>query len=247
MTLPPVSSAYGAGPSSSHYNSSPTNMSSATAGPSSFGGPQQMHMNPGLGYGNHIPMSQPVSAHHYPMPPSSAPMSMSQASGGRPHGYSPRIPGGYPSMSPAMGTFSPVSPSMAYPQPPSTAGSTSSFPPSFPPSRLETASEFKKRRTNSGSTSSWDGYALSRPGVSSSSTDKKDDDEQPWGMPQEQYKALNPRDKKQVRNRIGARRFRAKRKGECFPECPGICPGICPSCLSIAGIASLASTKVTLP
>lgn len=39
--------------------------------------------------------------------------------------------------------------------------------------------------------------------------------EQPWGMPQEEYKALNPRDKKQVRNRIGARRFRAKRKGEC--------------------------------
>lgn len=36
---------------------------------------------------------------------------------------------------------------------------------------------------------------------------------QPWGMPQEEYKALNPRDKKQVRNRIGARRFRAKRKG----------------------------------
>ncbi|ORX38212.1 hypothetical protein BD324DRAFT_620003 [Kockovaella imperatae] len=37
-------------------------------------------------------------------------------------------------------------------------------------------------------------------------------EEQPWGMPQDQYKALNPRDKKQVRNRIGARRFRAKRK-----------------------------------
>ena len=39
-------------------------------------------------------------------------------------------------------------------------------------------------------------------------------EEQPWGMPQDQYKALNPRDKKQVRNRIGARRFRAKRKGK---------------------------------
>lgn len=38
-------------------------------------------------------------------------------------------------------------------------------------------------------------------------------------MPQDQYKALNPRDKKQVRNRIGARRFRAKRKGEsCFSQ-----------------------------
>lgn len=35
-------------------------------------------------------------------------------------------------------------------------------------------------------------------------------------MPQDEYRALNPRDKKQVRNRIGARRFRAKRKGECL-------------------------------
>lgn len=222
MTLPPVSSAYGAGAGpSSHYSSSPTTMSSATAGPSSMGGQtQSMHMgNPGLGYGSHIPVSQPVSAYHYPVPPSSAPMSMSQASSGRPHGYSPRIPGGYPSMSPAMNTFSPVSPSMAYPQPPSTAGSTSSFPPSMPQSRFEPASEFKKRRTNSGSTTSWEGYALSRPGVSSGGTDKRDDDDQPWGMPQEQYKALNPRDKKQVRNRIGARRFRAKRKGELVCRC----------------------------
>lgn len=85
----------------------------------------------------------------------------------------------------------------------------------MPQSRFEPTSEFKKRRTNSGSTTSWEGYALSRPGVSSGGTDKRDDEDQPWGMPQEQYKALNPLDKKQVRNRIGARRFRAKRKGEC--------------------------------
>lgn len=42
----------------------------------------------------------------------------------------------------------------------------------------------------------------------------KHDGDQPWGMPQDEYKKLNPRDKKQVRNRIGARRFRAKRKGQ---------------------------------
>lgn len=41
---------------------------------------------------------------------------------------------------------------------------------------------------------------------------KYEKDPQPWGMPQEEYKKLNPKDKKQVRNRIGARRFRAKRK-----------------------------------
>jgi len=26
-------------------------------------------------------------------------------------------------------------------------------------------------------------------------------EDQPWGMPQDEYKALNPKDKKQVRNR----------------------------------------------
>ncbi len=31
--------------------------------------------------------------------------------------------------------------------------------------------------------------------------DREEGDEQPWGMPQDEYKALNPRDKKQVRNR----------------------------------------------
>lgn len=73
----------------------------------------------------------------------------------------------------------------------------------------------KKRRANSAG-SSWEGSgALSA--ATTATTDPKDrgdSDQQPWGMPQDQYKALNPRDKKQVRNRIGARRFRAKRKGE---------------------------------
>lgn len=72
---------------------------------------------------------------------------------------------------------------------------------------LRNGSGSNKRRSGSeegaGSNESWD--------------DDKDEKglggTQPWGMPQDQYKALNPRDKKQVRNRIGARRFRAKRKG----------------------------------
>jgi hypothetical protein len=37
-----------------------------------------------------------------------------------------------------------------------------------------------------------------------------------WGMPIEKYRALTPAQKKQVRNIIGARRFRDKRKGECL-------------------------------
>lgn len=66
-----------------------------------------------------------------------------------------------------------------------------------------------KRRSGSeegGSNESWDESEM-RDG-------KGNGGEQPWGMPQDEYKALNPRDKKQVRNRIGARRFRAKRKGK---------------------------------
>ncbi|KLT38794.1 hypothetical protein CC85DRAFT_305655 [Cutaneotrichosporon oleaginosum] len=126
------------------------------------------------------------------------------------HGYSPRIPGGYPAASPGMTTLSPLSPSnhLTY------AGTSSST--SFPPGMHQAHAKMenplnKKRRTNSAG-SSWEGSgALSA--TTTATNDGKDGDEtQPWGMPQEQYKALNPRDKKQVRNRIGARRFRAKRK-----------------------------------
>ena len=35
-----------------------------------------------------------------------------------------------------------------------------------------------------------------------------------WGMKVEDYRALSARERKRVRNRISARTFRAKRKGE---------------------------------
>lgn len=38
-----------------------------------------------------------------------------------------------------------------------------------------------------------------------------------WGMPTEQYRALSARERKRVRNRISARTFRARRKGEQVP------------------------------
>ncbi len=41
------------------------------------------------------------------------------------------------------------------------------------------------------------------------------DPTQPWGMPQAQYKALSSTRKKQIRNKVGAKKFRAKRKGGC--------------------------------
>lgn len=213
--LPPVSASYG----SSYHGSSPSGVGLGSQGGAGSGNSSApMHMTPpSMGYSSHVPMSSQLGPYHYPV--QSSPATMSALPPGRqtqPHGYSPRIAGGYPTASPGMSTLSPLSPSnhMAY-QVSSGSTSASSFPPSVPPphSKVELPSmqESKKRRTNSGSTTSWDDMG------------HKDDEEQPWGMPQDQYKALNPRDKKQVRNRIGARRFRAKRKGECFFVLSGSC------------------------
>lgn len=191
-------------------------MPASTAGPSAAQGPSgpPMHMTP-MSYSSHVPASQPMGGYHYPVQPSPATMSSlpPAARPPQPHAYSPRIPGGYPTASPGMTTLSPLSPSnhLTYAGP----SSSTSFPPGVhhPHAKLETPLD-KKRRTNSAG-SSWEGSgALSA--ATTATTDPKDRDEiQPWGMPQDQYKALNPRDKKQVRNRIGARRFRAKRKGKC--------------------------------
>lgn len=205
LTLPPVSATYSGGPGGYHGSSPSTApMSSTSSAPTSAGLSQ--HLPPSMVYSNHgmSVSSQPMSAYHYPLQSSPASMSAFPPSTARPHGYSPRMSGGYPSASPGMTTLSPLSPSthMQY-QPPSSSGTSSSFP-SVPPSHSKMdMSDLRKqaRRTHSASgSSSWDDR-------------KEGDDDQPWGMPQEQYKALNPKDKKQVRNRIGARRFRAKRKG----------------------------------
>ncbi|WOO77100.1 uncharacterized protein LOC62_01G000690 [Vanrija pseudolonga] len=201
--LPPVSASYG----SSYHGSSPSGVGLSQSGAGTGNSSAPMHMTPpSMGYSSHVPMSSQLGPYHYPV--QNSPATMSALPPGRqtqPHGYSPRIAGGYPTASPGMSTLSPLSPSnhMAY-QVSSGSTSASSFPPSVPPPHtkveLPSMQESKKRRTNSGSTTSWDDMG------------HKDDEEQPWGMPQDQYKALNPRDKKQVRNRIGARRFRAKRK-----------------------------------
>ncbi|RSH88540.1 uncharacterized protein EHS24_001085 [Apiotrichum porosum] len=205
VTLPPVSGSY---PGSSYHGSSSSavGMGSSGGGPAGGNPSTSMHMAPGMPYSGHMGgVSQPIGAYHYPLQSSPATMSALPAGrSGQPHGYSPRIPSGYPSASPGMNPLSPLSPSthVAYPPHSSASTSASSYPPSVPPPHSKVdlpGHHMKKRRTNSGSGDSW-------------ADENKDDEEQPWGMPQDQYKALNPRDKKQVRNRIGARRFRAKRK-----------------------------------
>lgn len=176
-----------------------------------------MHMSPAMSYSSHVPASQPMGGYHYPVQPPPATMS-SLPPATRPtqsHGYSPRIPSGYPTASPGMTTLSPLSPSnhLGYPGP---SSSGSSFPPSLHPAHAKMEMPLdKKRRTNSAG-SSWEGSGALSAATTATTEGKErgDNEQQPWGMPQDQYKALNPRDKKQVRNRIGARRFRAKRKGE---------------------------------
>ena len=181
----------------------------------------------------HAPGSAPAGMHHslpynngmyshgqhqyaYPMTsPASMPPNLPGSRQPPPHSHSesPRVAGQY--TSPTNRNGSPSSPQQwLMPPPPmaQSAGSNSSS--SFPSATRTPAGlpkhDLPKAKRRSGSTGqsagSWD--------EDDANLGPLDDEDQPWGMPQDQYKALNPRDKKQVRNRIGARRFRAKRKGQ---------------------------------
>lgn len=172
--------------------------------------------SPGGPYGNHnmmpppgnVPYAYPVVSPAMSAPPLPGSGMPRQAP---PHSYSesPRMAGGY-SSSPGFHHLPPLSPTNhIIPQGIHVSGSGSTSSSSYQSARagMNTMMRDNKRRSGSDenqSNESWD--------------DDKDEKglpgSQPWGMPQEQYKALNPRDKKQVRNRIGARRFRAKRKGQ---------------------------------
>ncbi|OWZ29661.1 hypothetical protein C343_04692 [Cryptococcus neoformans C23] len=158
----------------------------------------------GFQYTNHSPMglNEPLTSH-----------SRSQIT----HSYHdpPRLPG-Y-SSSPNLHQLSPVSPTahlLPSMQPPSASPSSSSFPSSIP--RTPATLPKGVKRHSLGSEQSFDSWDDEQEMSSGKVTGdrKHEKDSQPWGMPQEEYKKLNPKDKKQVRNRIGARRFRAKRKGK---------------------------------
>ncbi|KAK8854519.1 hypothetical protein IAR55_003258 [Kwoniella newhampshirensis] len=170
----------------------------------------------GLGYSSHMAMSAPPQNYQYP---STSPISITEPLGSNhrappPHSYteSPRLPG-Y-SSSPGLRHLSPMSPTthLTHGMNPSSASTSSSSFPSVSrmPANLPRGPK-RGSKSASQSDASWDGDERYAPG--SGEVDRRDvEDIQPWGMPQDEYKALNPRDKKQVRNRIGARRFRAKRK-----------------------------------
>ena len=205
MALPPFNSFY----QSSTYHSPQQQHAPGSA-------PAGLHPLPPhamYAHGQHAQHAQHPS-YGYPM---ASPASMqpglpgSRQPGPYSHSESPRIMGQY--TSPNGRTTSPGSPHNWLMPPPPMAQSAGSNSSSSYPSATRTPAGLpkqdlprSKKRSGSAaqSTGSWEDDDKMGP---------LDDDDQPWGMPQEQYKALNPRDKKQVRNRIGARRFRAKRKG----------------------------------
>ena len=215
MGLPPFSQSFY--PSGYHPSQSPpqgANLGLAT----SFGGSSSA---PPFGGGFHGPPAPGSTVGSTsPNPPSGSMSSLSRALPANPRGMhsyseSPRLAPGplsY-SSSPGMHHLSPTSPTTHLIPPNVFNGPSSSNSSVFPQTALRTPSSTKRKGRQPGSPSgsgeSWDESDRSGKPVIGEETE-----EQPWGMPQDQYKALNPRDKKQVRNRIGARRFRAKRKGE---------------------------------
>lgn len=197
--LPPFASSF----YSSHYSSGPHGTSSSA--------PANMNMNygpgghplsapPGGGYP--YPVTSPMSHHGLPLPigrPSHASHYSSE---------SPRMPPGPPgawSTSPGFRHLSPTSPTthLAPPgMPASSSTSSSSFPSvtKTPGNLPGSGGGGKKHKRRSGSVDpsneSWDDEKYGMMDDMGEETG-----EQPWGMPQDEYKALNPRDKKQVRNR----------------------------------------------
>ena len=224
MSLPPFQQTFYA---SSSYHSPPAHGANGPGTGAPGSGGMHHHMSnggggggpphPGSGgYSNHSMMPPPGNLPYaYPVvsPAMSAPPLPSSAMPRQapPHSYteSPRMTGGY-SSSPGFHHLSPMSPTnhLVAPGIHASSGSTSSS--SYQSARagmnvlMRDGSNKRRSGSDEGqSQESWDEdqHEKGLPGG------------QPWGMPQDEYKALTPRDKKQVRNRIGARRFRAKRKG----------------------------------
>lgn len=202
--LPPLQS-------SSHPNHpsfSPNFYPSYSSHAASTSAPAGLHM---AGYPNG-PMSAPPPAgqggYQYQL---TSPLNQPTQLRGQPsmpphhqYGESPRMPqGGGPgnwSSSPGMRPLSPTSPT-THLAPPGIAASSASSSSGFPSATRTPGTlpqKNSKRRSGSVSLSpgSWEDEKYGALGDLGEETE-----DQPWGMPQDEYKSLNPRDKKQVRNR----------------------------------------------
>ncbi|ODN83526.1 hypothetical protein, variant 6 [Cryptococcus amylolentus CBS 6039] len=159
-----------------------------------------------------------ITSNPHPQYPYPAPSPVSLEGGSRslinnpyPHPEAaPRMPA-YPT-SPSYNNLSPVSPTThIIPAMRGSASSPRQMYHGMPQTPATMAIGSKRLSMNSSSSENEDIRTGIRRG--SSVDNLESTEEQPWGMPQEEYKALPPAAKKQVRNRIGARKFRAKRKG----------------------------------
>jgi len=203
--LPPLQSSS----HQSHPSFSPNYYPSYSSHTPSTSAPAGLHM---AGYPNG-PMSAPPpgsqGGYQYPLTsPLNQPTQLRGPPNVPPHhqyGESPRLPpGGGPgnwSSSPGMRPLSPTSPT-THLGPPGIAASSGSSSSGFPsvtrtPGNLPPPKNHKRRSGSiSVSPGSWDDDKYGALGDLGEETE-----EQPWGMPPDEYKALNPRDKKQVRNR----------------------------------------------
>ena len=210
LNLPPFSQTF--------YSSYHPATTSHGSSPSTVG----MNMAHTLGYSAQIPMGAP-SSQPYPYPVTSpvrmnVPPLMPSHRQPPPHNYngSPRVLG-Y-SSPPFMRRLSPTSPTTHLIPPGLSTSTTSTASSSYPSAaRIPSGPSKTKRRSGSASASieSWDDGDGRYIGVDAKGEGDEDDGEdgngQPWGMPQDEYKALYPRDKKQVRNRCALSRSFSQR------------------------------------
>jgi hypothetical protein len=158
-----------------------------------------------MDYGGHVPMRVPLQPYHHPITSPvamSAPSLSGNYSTPPPHSYSesPRLPGGY-SSSPGVRHLVPPSPvkhSILSGLAPSTVSNSLSLYSSIskPPALLL---KDMRRSPSANPTESWNAQLAS--GTTGGLCPKTKTNDRRWGMPQEEYETLIPRDKKQVRNR----------------------------------------------
>lgn len=162
---------------------------------------------PTMGYGGHVPTSAPRRPNRYPIT-SPVPISTHSLSGNLgvppPHSYdSPQLLGGYLSL-PSIHGLSRTSPATHLIQPGITP-SMGYISPSSYPSVSKTLARLPRNTwgaTSAGQGESWgEGEGEFTIGITGGTGSKRETDVQQWGMPEEEYKALNLREKKQVRNR----------------------------------------------
>lgn len=177
----------------------------------------QQALHPTMGYGAHIELSSSsgtTNPYPYPglspAPISSAPLlPTSRSTNAHQYQESPRLVPGY-SVSPIPASHylphsTSTSPSIPLMQglgaSSASASSSSHAGPSAKADSAELPKTVRRRTRSTAPSESWDDVEEKPTRGKKSGKSGKQSEGNDWGMPQDEYKALNPKDKKQVRNR----------------------------------------------